>query len=261
MITRYLLSNKITILVHQSGFTTEYKSVYQKQIKIYKGVSNTIDFRLKNEDQKPVTVDNAVVHFIMYNELKNQILHYNTIQGNILKSHIPGAFTVVISANDTINLQDQFLTYVIFIEREGQTSITFADESFQAVGDIELLSSAFPVLKESYRTTFIHQNATFMNQPVSWVTSVIDQRTTSSSSQGLHTVAIYSNNYSGDVEVQATLDPQPVSEHTEWTTIATANIQENATVTPVNFVGIFSFIRLYTTTDPIGKIPLILIRS
>ena len=52
LIPRYLVDNKTTILVSDTGHLTEYRPVYTKQLKIYRGIDNVLQFKLLNADQK-----------------------------------------------------------------------------------------------------------------------------------------------------------------------------------------------------------------
>ena len=51
LIPRYLVSNRITIVVNETGFVTEYRPVYNRQLQVYKGIDNKIEFRVLNADQ------------------------------------------------------------------------------------------------------------------------------------------------------------------------------------------------------------------
>ena len=53
-IQSYLYPNRIIVTIDLAGFTTEYKNVYQRNVKIYKGISNVIEFDFKNADQKRI---------------------------------------------------------------------------------------------------------------------------------------------------------------------------------------------------------------
>ena len=55
---RYLVNNVITIIASEVGITTEYKKVYTRQLKVYRGIDNRLQFRLVNADQKPISVTN-----------------------------------------------------------------------------------------------------------------------------------------------------------------------------------------------------------
>ena len=49
-VSRYLLSN--VVIGYISGYHGRNHKVYDKRIKLHKGVSTTISFTFKNEDQK-----------------------------------------------------------------------------------------------------------------------------------------------------------------------------------------------------------------
>ena len=54
LVPRYLVNNRIEIISNDAGFITEYRPVYQRQLKVYRGIDNKIQFRLLNADQKPI---------------------------------------------------------------------------------------------------------------------------------------------------------------------------------------------------------------
>ena len=64
LIPRYLFNNTITIIATEVGLQTEYRPVYARQIKIYKGIDNKIQFRLVNADQKPIATTSYTPKFL-----------------------------------------------------------------------------------------------------------------------------------------------------------------------------------------------------
>ena len=68
LIPRYLVNNTVTIVANDSGFITEFKPVYSRQIKVYRGIDNTIQFRLLNADQKPINVASYTPKFVAFDE-------------------------------------------------------------------------------------------------------------------------------------------------------------------------------------------------
>ena len=49
-VSRYLLNN--VVIVYTSGYHGRNSTVYDRRLKLYKGVSNPLTFTFKNEDQK-----------------------------------------------------------------------------------------------------------------------------------------------------------------------------------------------------------------
>ena len=60
-VSRYLLSNMV--IAYINGYHGRNSKVYDRQLKLYKGVSNPITFTFKNEDQKSQFVDSRTFEF------------------------------------------------------------------------------------------------------------------------------------------------------------------------------------------------------
>jgi hypothetical protein len=73
LIPRYLVKNKIDIIANVAGFIVEYRPVYKRQVQVYKGIDNVIEFRLLNADQKPINISNYTPKFRAFDENKSLI--------------------------------------------------------------------------------------------------------------------------------------------------------------------------------------------
>ena len=109
LIYRYLVNNKVLLTVDLAGEITEYKSVYQRNIKIYRGIDNLITFQLNNADQKAISIDTEYTPtFYMYDE--NNVLVV-TKQGTIIETQDSsvytnkGQFTITLTENDLLDLK------------------------------------------------------------------------------------------------------------------------------------------------------------
>jgi hypothetical protein len=147
-ISTYLYSNRIELTADLAAFRVEYTNVYQKTVKIYKGVDNVIEFDIKNADQKRIdltTLDNLNLNVMDY-------------QGNALPNSpyllskevaMKGIATATVPSSDLINLDAQFLKYSV-TQTDGTTNtIMYGDTRFGAVGTIELVGSALPTTRAS----------------------------------------------------------------------------------------------------------------
>ena len=79
LIPRYLYKNDVTVVSNDIGFVVEYRPVYSRQLKVYKGVDNKIQFRMLNADQKPVNINGQVMVFEAFDEEKDQVLYYEGV--------------------------------------------------------------------------------------------------------------------------------------------------------------------------------------
>ena len=60
LIPRYLVEDRIKVISNDIGFIVEYRPVYSRQLKVYRGIDNKLQFRLLNADQKPIQITPAI---------------------------------------------------------------------------------------------------------------------------------------------------------------------------------------------------------
>jgi hypothetical protein len=261
--SRYLVSNRINILANEAGYVTEYTPVYQRNIKVYKGITNNLEFRLKNADQKPVALNAYTIYFRAFDENQQQVLEYNSNSVDIIKNALTGLFTVRLRENDLLNIQQQYLSYVIYLQDSNDTAmITYSDEWFGARGTIYVDGSAMPGPSPTHSvTTFVVDTRRVGIDGSVWNSEPLDAQPAINGNEALHTAVIYTSNYVGSVTVQATLDSQIVGT-TDWADIAVVTFDGTETEPkPVNFNGVYSFVRFKTSADPANKVTKILVRN
>jgi len=144
-IQSYLYSNRIQLLADLAGsIPTEYTNVYQRNVKVYQGVDNVLEFDIKNADQKRIdltTVTNLQMNLMdeSGNAMPNSPY---TITKNI---PIAGITSVKIPAADLIGLTPQSLKYSVTGTVAGNNIVLYADSRFGALGTVEIVGSAVPV--------------------------------------------------------------------------------------------------------------------
>jgi hypothetical protein len=253
LIPRYLVKNRTTIVANEAGFITEYKPVYSRQLNVYKGIDNVLEFKLVNADQKPITtLANYTIKFQVFDENQSLIVEHNGVIVNATR----GLFKVTITENDLLNVKQQYLSYNIhLVDAEGTASLTYSSSYFENNGTIYLSSEAFPGPRETYSIS------TFTQDDTVWYSETLNAEPGINGNEALHTAVVYSDNYIGDVVVQATLDNQVIGS-TDWADVSTISLTGNETEpTPINFNGVYSFVRFKSSADPANKISKILVRN
>ena len=74
LIPSYLVSNRSTLTANEAGFVTEYRPVYNRQLQVYKGIDNVLDFKLLNADQKPIDLSSYTPKFQAFDENNSLII-------------------------------------------------------------------------------------------------------------------------------------------------------------------------------------------
>jgi len=267
---RYLVNNRTTIVANEAGFVTEYRPVYRRNLTVYKGIDNTLEFRVLNADQKPInitdylssTVDTAEIRFIAFDENMNQVLDYpgELIIGND-SAPVKGLFKVVVKENDLLNLNEQYLSYNIYlVNSNNQKVLTYTDTHFGNNGIIYLSGEAFPGPRANYEISSFTEDSVSAG---TWNSESVTAQPALNGNEALHTAAIYTDGYAGDVTVQGTLENSiDGSASVHWADIETVTFSgsENEP-TPVNFNGVFSYLRFVTDSNPANTISKIIVRN
>ena len=257
--SRYLAPNRINLLANEAGFVTEYKPVYSRQLNVYKGIDNVLEFRLINPDQKPLDVDRYTPKFVAFDENNQMVIEHDGVNlqdGDSTAYTKKGLFSVTITENDLLNVKDQFLTYNVYLVDYDDTKVlTYANEWFESPGIIKVSGSAFPGPSASYSIdTFVEDNS-------NWLSESIDAQPGINGNEALHTAAVYTDSYIGDVVVQGTLENQ-ITGTTNWADISTVTFTGTETEpAPINFNGVYTYLRVKATADPATKIPKVLFRN
>jgi|TARA_B110000305_G_C19438655_1_gene640511 hypothetical protein len=260
LIPRYLATNRTTIIANVAGFITEYKPVYQRNIKIYKNIDNILQFRVLNPDQKPLSISGLTPKFVAFDENKKLIIEHDgvAIVGDD-SAATRGLFSVTIAENDLLGVDTQYLSYNIVLQDASNiNTLTYSDTDFGNSGVMFVDSGARPGPSDSYSFT------QFQQENVQSTIFFSESKTAEPAINGndaLHTASIYTSSYIGDVIAQATLDSS-VTESTAWGDVATVTFTgAETTPIPVNFNGVFNHLRFKTTANPADKITKILVRN
>ena len=259
LLPRYLVKNRIDIVADVAGFVTEYRPMYQRQVQVYKGIDNVIEFRLLNADQKPINTTNYTPKFLAFDENKNLVIEHDGVLLDDGSSQTRGLFKVTITENDLLNIKQQFLSYTIYlVDANEDNIITYTDTHFGNDAIIKISSEAFPGTKSSKSVSNFSATAP---DDVTYISDAIDAEPGINGNEALHTAAIYTDGYDGDIKVQGTLDNQ-ITSTTQWADLATVSFTGTETTpTPVNFYGVLSHIRFETSKDPASTITKILVRN
>jgi hypothetical protein len=213
-ISTYLYPNRIELLADLAGFTVEYTNVYQRNIKIYNGIDNTLEFDIKNPDQK--RIDLATVSQIELNIMD--------IQGNALpnspyvvtplnQTTKKGLATVTIPQDDLVDLDPQFLQFSVSAIKDGKDLMLYGDTRFGAVGKMELVGNAMPTFRnEQVVTNFFSDMSYNTVESENFHSSAIPIRFYEAVPTTDATIELHLDGLEAEVVVEATSDASISSE-------------------------------------------------
>ena len=108
LIPVYLYPNRITAYTSSSWTNERVRRVYNRNVKIYLGADNLLEFQIKNGDQKPVSIANSHVMFSMIsNDAKKLLVQKDCV----LVSTSQGKISVGLSEQELYDIDLGFYSY------------------------------------------------------------------------------------------------------------------------------------------------------
>jgi hypothetical protein len=145
-IISYLYPNRIILLADLAGFNVENRVVYARTVKIYNGIDNTIQFDIQNADQK--RIDLTTFSMIEMNVMDSQGNSLPTSPYVVTPTSVFGVGSTTIPQEDLAELKDQYLRYSVTAVSGGNDVMLYADSQFSAVGTLQLIGNAMPVMRD-----------------------------------------------------------------------------------------------------------------
>jgi hypothetical protein len=208
-ISTYLYKNRYQLVADLAGFLTEYKIVYQRQIKVYKGIDNTIEFDVKNADQKRIDLstldeDSIQMNVMDHNgyALPNSPYLITPLDQETLK----GIASVTIPAEDIADIDDQFLTFSVSAAQDSVPVLLYGDTKFGAAGVIELIGTAFPIVRGIETYDDFYGLGTFDNKSISYSSSSVHLKYRQAVKPNHVHIIITCTDFIGEIWVEATKD-------------------------------------------------------
>ncbi len=130
----YLVPNKLTVTTDRVGFNTEYRQVYQRQLKLYKGIDNALQLDVRNSEQRKQSVVGytAIVKFFDA-EHKNVF----TATADPIPSQL-GQMTVTIPKDIIADIDPQMLRMAAYLTDGTTETPIYIDGQFEIFGNVLL---------------------------------------------------------------------------------------------------------------------------
>ena len=242
-VSRYLLSNMV--IAYINGYHGRNSKVYDRQLKIYKGVSNPITFTFKNEDQKSQFVDAKTFEFnLIDTDTQQSVLTRNlTILDDGSSILTKGRASVTLTEGDLLGLDAKFYSYSIReVATDGSRTVTFTDTAYNSAGTAEVLAGGYPQFANS------ESIINFTKSGSTSTSSAIDARPGMNDNSALHTVAVYPVNFAGTLVIQGTMVSTAPTD-ADYFEISSNAITTTDTIAYYNFTGVLQYVRFRWTNN------------
>ncbi len=219
-ISSYLYSNAIQVNLDLDLLPTEWRIVYQRTVKIYKGYDNIIELDIKNAQQRRFDVSDKTLKCLVMDALGKEVTTADITHGST-----PGLATFSISADSVEYLTPQFLNYTIYVLNDDDTkNIIYGDTQFGATGRMELIgTSAVRTAAPEVIKTFTYLEDTTQEIRTYYSESVIVNPKNDIATTAPVDLDFVISNLEAEVNVQITYD-KVISSETTWETVETFSV-------------------------------------
>jgi hypothetical protein len=250
----YFYTNKLDIFTSVSDtWTTErYNRVYNRTLKIFRGIDNRLDIQVRSADQKTFNLTPPPNLLEPSNPFKT-VLVFNLISEDtkdlVLQKdfsemdNTTGKVTITLTSNELLDISKGYYNYSIVKETRQDLDSTdykvvsrlplYIDSQYGTNGIVEVSGEVYGELDDSrVIDTFNYTNPLTQGEvaPPAWfVSEIIDAKPYTQPANVLHTFQFYSTNYDGSVVIQGSLDKQGGSpRESSWADIASVDLSMQA---------------------------------
>ena len=234
----YLYVNKLDVFTTPTDTwsTERYRRVYNRNLKIFRGVDNRIDIQVRNSDQKASNIAGSTLVFnLVSQDTKDLILQKDFTAMDLAT----GKVTIVVTAEELLDLNTGFYNYSIVKEVRSTVDSTdyivnskmplYMDSQYDTIGTLEITGDVYGGVSDSVNVNTFNYTNPFTQGAAEpfpfYVSEIIDARPNTSPAYPIHTFQFYTTNYTGTVEIQASLDAQGATPRdTKFSTVATVDL-------------------------------------
>jgi len=214
-ISVYLYPNKVDVFTNlpTEWLTERNRQVYNRNIKIYRGVDNRVDIQAKNSDEKKQDLDGYSLVFNLVSRETQELLIQKDV---VITTESSGRGYVTLTENEMRNIEPGF--YQFSVSKEVRQDIDadsyivtsrtpmYIDSQYGAIATIEVGNGLTGEPLESIKVIAFSKHEPF-GEPFDtyYISSIIDAAPEVSSPQSLHTFQFNLTEYTGDIVIQGSI--------------------------------------------------------
>ena len=243
----YLYNYKLDITLDLDTTVKGVNQVmYQRDLKIQKGIKNQVRVQFKNSDQRNVRIYNTQTFvFSLFDSVNRRLLVEKELEVlDASTTSTKGLALLTLNESDTLDLDRSSYQYSVRMrESDGNYTPAYANTYYGMAGTLHLNHDVYPVLQDSvnigaFTSTFNDATSLYEHKSGNIYASPEYNGNTA-----LHTVAYYMTGYKGTVYLQGTLDNSPGNSG-NYSTIAARTYTGANGIDYINFNGIYTYIRV-----------------
>lgn len=245
----YLYPNRLSVYTNLSEWNSvRFNQVYQRNLKIFNGVDNKLEFQVKNSDQKPKSISGYNFVFNLVNpETKQLILQKDCT----VESTSQGRLAVTLTEAELLNIESGMYNFSMTAETRQnidtdtyqvvKREVVYVDTQYDGIGVLEVQGNVKGDLIPSFEVKEFKFYAEIDPTDDYYISGIIPTNSQQVTASSFHTFQLFFNQYKGRVYLEGSLDeggnPQT------WTTLRTLDYAEAVDSDYVTVTGKYNFFR------------------
>lgn len=240
----YLYDNTLQILLDLDETVKGVNQVmYQRDLKIQKGIKNKVRIQFKNSDQKRVSVSTQTFVFSMFDAINQRLILEKELEIIETNTATKGLALLTLTESDVQDLDKSSYHYSVkVLDEDGTYLPAYANTYYGMNGTLHVSEEIFPVLQPSQEVVAFPQSFNPDSELWEHKSGNVYAYPEYNGNTALHTAALYMTNYKGTVYIQGTLSNTPDSSG-NYATIETRTYNGFTGIDYVNFNGVFTYVR------------------
>lgn len=215
----------------------------------FKHVDNDVEFLLKNWDNKPINLANLTVTIYIVDRSSNTLKHICKPVLTVINAS-KGHCRFTLCKQDTVDWNVGYYNFSLTItDSSGKEIPVFIDRSRVVQGYFELFEGPLPQYNRSIVLTPDCFTAESWGNELVYSTYRVAQAFPGAGQvdnrSGVHTIAVYMNNFSGALRVEASLENFVPTCDQEWFKTELSNGQDHVEFTNYTGMQVFTFTGMY----------------
>ena len=255
----YSFNDKVQIMIREDASRLG-EPMNDKTIKIHRGIDNNIEIKMFDNKRRAFTATNKTLEAFFINPIDTSLVFRKPVT---VTNSTDGLAEVLLTYADTANLDAGLYKMSVKMtdDNTSDESLLFGDIGQTAGFVVELLDGIMPEpLATGVADTFTGDSQTQQR----FISNVVDAAADKNYTTGLHTIAVYTNGFTGSVYVEGSLQDNPVGSDFFPIPIRGSNnfvtYTASTGIEPFNFKASVRKLRFYYTTTA-GTVTKILVRN
>ena len=244
----YLYTNLFEVTLDLDNNNRINQVMYQRDLKLQKGVKNKVQIQFKNSDQKLLNVSTSSFIFVLFDTVnqRNLIEKNVTILDDGTTRALRGLGEVVFTESELQACESTYYKMgVKALDVDGSYEPTYANTYYGVGATIEVRHDLYPTLVPSQETNkfSMYYNGNQAAMQYEYYTGNLNAFPEFKANVALHTAAVYMTRYKGRVIIEGTLENDPGT-FGNYAIIKDTAYNGFSGIDYQNFNGMFSKIRV-----------------